>query len=395
MKANDMERIAVYLPWFLPWTGGIQTAALEIMRNLRQFHFEVVTNEYPHTARKDAMEDHMTVMRFPPMDFRTSRHLTFVPRKVRTLSNGVLEYLRSKKKKEYLRKADFDMLFLLRLEEVDFHRLAFGLESDYLKKMFFEMLDFSEFGSAVLYRDHSRFAQWQPGDVVGDFLLREIPHIQCIEIDGYEKAREFVQDEGLPTKLYHLPNSVDTSHFCYKSPTKSKVLRIGYAARLDREGTDLLLRFTSEIPDGVELRVAGLAPKDVERRFERLSRSPRVKFLGSTSYEDMPGFYSGIDVLLNTLPLRGIGRVTLESMSCGRPVMMARKGNRYPIIDGETGLLFDYDLQDLLDLVGRVAEEKEELLEMGREARRVVEKEFSHEVIMPRQASIFSSIISG
>ncbi|MCK4444921.1 MAG: glycosyltransferase family 4 protein [Thermoplasmata archaeon] len=364
------------------------------MRHLKEFQFDVLTNEYPHTSRKEVLEDNIKVTRFPPFDFRTTRHFTFVPRKVRTISQGFLEYLRARKKKEYLRSAAHDMLFLLRLEEVDFHRIAFGLGSSYLKRMFFDMLDFSDINIPLLYRDHSRFAQWQPGDVVGDFLLRKIPHIQCIEIDGYEKAKKFVEEEGLPTKLHYLPNSVDTSLFRYEEPSESDVLRVGYAARLGREGTHLLSKFASKIPEGVMLYIAGLAPKGIEKRYKELTKSPRVRFLGSISYEKMPEFYLGIDVLFNSLPLEGVGRVTLESMSCGRPVMMVRRGNRYPIIEGKTGFLFEYDLKDLLALIGRISKQKEVLVRMGKEARKVVEKEFSHEVVMPRQAKIFRSVIS-
>lgn len=388
-----MRKVAVYLPWFLPWTGGIQTAALDIMKCLKGYQFDVVTNEYPKTSREETLADNIKIKRFPPVDIRTTRRFTYVPRKVSTLFQGFLEYLRAKKKKMYLESGDYDMLFLLRLEEVDFHRIAFGLGSPYLKRMFFEMLDFSQLNIPLLYRDHSRFAQWRPGDIVGEFLLEKIPHIQCIEIDGYEKAKKFVEEKGLATNLYYLPNGVDTSFFRYTEPSQSDVLRIGYAARLGREGTDMLLRFASRIPEGVELRIAGLAPKGIEREYEKLTKSPKVQFYGSTLYEQMPDFYSGIDVLLNSLPLEGIGRVTLESMSCGRPVMMVRRGNRHPVIDGKTGFLFGYSLDDLLTLVGRISKEKDTLVAMGKEARRMVEKEFSHEAVMPGQERIFRSVI--
>jgi glycosyltransferase involved in cell wall biosynthesis len=125
---------------------------------------------------------------------------------------------------------------------------------------------------------------------------------------------------------------------------------IGLFGRLNRwKGQHVLLRALAKLPD-VQAIIVGAALFDYdgyEAELRELAHSEgladRVHFTGFV--EDVPNIMAGVDVVVHasTHP-EPFGRVVVEGMLAGRPVVATRGGGVDEIVsDGETGLLVPPD----------------------------------------------------
>jgi len=115
---------------------------------------------------------------------------------------------------------------------------------------------------------------------------------------------------------------------------------IGAISRLRLEkGIDVLIRALDAVGvDDLLLVIAGSGPEEMAlRELAAASRAP-VHFLGHR--HDVALWLQAADVIAIPSLRESFGRVTLEAMAAGRPIVASRVGGLAEgIIDGETGLL--------------------------------------------------------
>ena len=198
---------------------------------------------------------------------------------------------------------------------------------------------------------------------------------------GYQGPVRVIPQFGVDPEIYTMcgPRSIVRRHgeSDFGLRTGDYGLTIGYVGRLVREkGVDLLLRAVSELGGEWRLRVLGDGPER-ERLMalaERLGIAGRVTFEGLIPSTQMPDFYPQLDVLV--LPSRTrpnwkeqFGRVLIEAMACGVPVVGSDSGE-IPHVIGEAGLVFpEGDVAALRSILARLqADEtlRKELAQRGR-----------------------------
>ena len=118
---------------------------------------------------------------------------------------------------------------------------------------------------------------------------------------------------------------------------------IGYAGGLlPEKGVDVLVRASAGLEQEWRLRFAGGGQEDALRELAReLGVADRVEFVGRLPSTQMPDFYRRLDVL--ALPSRTtptwkeqFGRVLIEAMACGVPVVGSDSGE-IPHVIGDAG----------------------------------------------------------
>lgn len=380
-----MKKILHYNPVYFPWIGGIETYIETIIDNIDCYDFEVITNALPNQSTLQRIKENATVRRFRPVDLRAIEFPIEASRKARALAIAISDILRINGKRNFLRRANFDLLHVHSVDIWDIMRLDGLLKTRLATQLARRLADFSFVKQPTLFTDHSIFCK-ASGPIV-DMQMATFENIICVEKQSYENVIRYTKENKLTKNVWFIPNSVDTGKFSYQEPPHKERLIIGYAARLGREGEELILQFIKEMPSYAELNIAGAGNAEEVTRYRKIFDNKWVHFYPNISQEKMPEFNHNIDVFLNPTPGEGIGRASIEAMACGRPVVML-SGSRYPLINGKTGYLIK-SINELNPLLKHLKEDRAELATVGKNAREVVDMEFSNKVVIPRIKEVY------
>ena len=162
-------------------------------------------------------------------------------------------------------------------------------------------------------------------------------------------------------------------------PNKGAILLLESLRELVRRTAITLLVFGS-----------GKLP-DVDGQFETVElgiiQSPRLQSI----------FYSACDVFAAPSRIESFGLTVLEAMACGTPVVAFRTGGIAELVVHEkTGLLADVaaGASGLLEGLSWMRHHPNERRNMGREARRRVEQEFTVSLTAERYAELYRSLVA-
>jgi glycosyltransferase involved in cell wall biosynthesis len=168
-------------------------------------------------------------------------------------------------------------------------------------------------------------------------------------------------------------------------PSHEGELLLGCAGRLSVEkGHHLLLEMMQQLKEQkihCRLLLAGEGKLDgfLKKRAEELGVDHMVEFLGFV--EDMPAFYSSLDIFLLPSAFEGFGYVLIEAMASRKPVVVFNVGSSMEILEhGRTGYLVPPNqVQEMAGRVIELAEDRELREKFGENGRSRVEELFSFE----------------
>jgi glycosyltransferase involved in cell wall biosynthesis len=140
----------------------------------------------------------------------------------------------------------------------------------------------------------------------------------------------------------------------------------------------------------VQFWVAGVGPMERDVKAEAASNS-RLRFLGNIDNADLPDYYRAADlVCVPSQYQEGFGRVILEAMACGTPVLASDCPGIREAVAGEGGWLVPATREAFAERLVKLFALPEELAERRKACRRLTENRYSiRNVEAIEQALIF------
>ncbi len=224
-------------------------------------------------------------------------------------------------------------------------------------------------------------------------------------IAGNQEAVGVLRKKGFRGPLDVIPQfGVDPEIYTPDSREPKDRPMVGFAGRLVREkGADLLIEAVSRMKSrSVQVQIVGNGSE--RSRLEHLASyrgiRDRVTFRGAVAPADMPATLRSLDVLV--VPSRSrpnwkeqFGRVIIEAMSCGVPVLGSDSGE-IPNVIGNRDLVFPEENVDALThKLEQLTSDDELRTELGRWSRQRVLDHFTQASVARRYYEVYRRILAG
>ncbi len=208
--------------------------------------------------------------------------------------------------------------------------------------------------------------------------------------------RRKLVDHGIsPSKIVTIPNFIDTSLYepCFED--RGYFL---YFGRLESsKGIGTVVAAANNFKGRADLLIAGTGPMEKDlKRAALAAGADNVKFLGQMTDAELARIVSGaVACIVPSVLYENCPYSVLESFALGKPVIASRIGGIPELVEeGRTGLLFEPgDETDLAQKMEMLLKDRGRAVEMGREARKKVEREYGPELHYERISAVYEKLL--
>ncbi len=155
-------------------------------------------------------------------------------------------------------------------------------------------------------------------------------------------------------------------------------------------------KVVNKYPD-IRLLIIGSGPtKTVEEKIIKALRiEDNIKFIPNVTYDEMPQYYTACDIFVLPSVSEGMPKVVLEAMACGCSIIVSDiPGCNELVKNGRNGFLVPTGRPDILAEVILTLYKKPALIrEMGYESRKIVELNYTWDIVAQRVEECYSSIL--
>lgn len=265
------------------------------------------------------------------------------------------------------------VLFLKKINAIHAHGLVAGFVGVMWGKVFNKKVVISthsiyNFPEKGIYR---KFAGWIFGNA--NFCL------------GLSKqAAEEISSLGIsPPKVSNFTYWVDLDKFKKLKDAKKNLgwqdkFVVLFVGRLvEEKGVIELLQSVKIWDKNITLVVVGRGPleekvKDAQEDFSN------IKFIGNIPQERLPTLYSASDILIvPSVSEEGFGRVILEALACGTPIIGANRGAIPEAMDETVGRLIEVTPYNIKEAVEYFFENRDKLRKLAKNCRAFAERRYS------------------
>jgi len=204
-------------------------------------------------------------------------------------------------------------------------------------------------------------------------------------------------------KIRYIHNAVDINRFKPREePSDKNLLYVGRVN--EKKGVGDLIHALSSLAQrfpSAKLLIIGSDPtggayiKQVKELAYKLGVDKNIIFVGSVPNREMPSYYQKASVFLfASHGGEGIPRSILEAMACGVPVVATEiAGIPEAVKEGVTGFLVSpRNPQSIAEKTATILGNQDLRAELGRNARQMIEKEFSWEKMISRIVAVFKEV---
>ncbi|HEX3049538.1 MAG TPA: glycosyltransferase [Aggregatilineaceae bacterium] len=207
---------------------------------------------------------------------------------------------------------------------------------------------------------------------------------------GYRGPLAVIPQFGVDPAIYAPP----------ERPRQGGTFKVGYAGRLVPEkGVHLLLDALASLEGIWQLDIAGDGPEKgaLREQAKRLQIADRV-FFASIPAARMPAFYQSLDVFVLPSLTRPnwkeqFGRVLIEAMACGVPVIGSSSGD-IPSVIGDAGLIFaEGQSDDLADCLRRLLRDPDLRRTLALQGRQRVLDNYTQAQIASQTVDVYHKLL--
>jgi glycosyltransferase involved in cell wall biosynthesis len=183
---------------------------------------------------------------------------------------------------------------------------------------------------------------------------------------------------------------VDLDKFLVQKDKKLVKKKVGWKKKfvvffvgrlVPEKGIPELLDAAKKWNKDIVLAIAGSGPLENHIQSSK-QKIKNLEFLGRIDQEDLPDYYNEADlVIVPSTHEEGFGRVILEALSCGTPVIGSNRGAIPEAMDNTVGELIDISPENIKKTVEYYHKDKDALVKKAYNARKFAEKRYSEKNI--------------
>ena len=218
--------------------------------------------------------------------------------------------------------------------------------------------------------------------------------VRVWQAKGYRGPHRVIPQFGVDPEMFAPPPARD--------PGRAFIIGSANRRLVPEKGVDLLLRAAAELPGVWRLHITGDGPAlpNLRQLAADLGIATRVHFDGSLPSEQLPAYLGNLDALVltsRTLPnwKEQFGRVLVEAMACGVPVIGSRSGE-IPHVIGDAGLIVtEEDVDALRHGLLQLMQDDALRQELGRRGRSRVLEHYTQAQIAAETVDVYRRLLAG
>ena len=359
---------------FAPNVGGVETHLTDLTKQIRDRNLPTTILTYQPLVTKARaplreIDGSVTIYRLPWIGFGLFNKLEPYP---------ALQFL-------YLFPVLFIAAFFYMLfkspciSAIHAHGMVCAAIVHYLKKVF---------GTRTVISIHAVYGWLYKLDdksILPRFLkkiLSSADKVLCLA----ERSREEIIALGVPpentgTFTYWIDLNVfrkmDTAECRKKVGIPADKFTVLFVGRLiDVKGVSLLIDAAKEMPD-INFVFAGDGPLAAKLAGIK-TKTGNIIYNGKVNNTDLPSFYSAADVLcVPSQYEEGFGRIIIEALACGCPVIATNRGGIPEAMDSTVGILIEQGYAPLREAIAELKTNRARLSAMKANTRKFAEQRYS------------------
>ncbi len=159
---------------------------------------------------------------------------------------------------------------------------------------------------------------------------------------------------------------------------KDKFVVLFVGRLIEEKGVLVLLEAAKRWNKKINIALAGEGPLR-EKILDQKSEIKNLIYLGKIDNNDLPKYYSAADlVIVPSINEEGFGRVIIESLACGTPVVGSNRGAIPEAMDKSVGRLIDVSEQNIINEIEYLFYNTKTLGNLSDNSRAFSEKKYSN-----------------
>ncbi len=214
-------------------------------------------------------------------------------------------------------------------------------------------------------------------------ILSQSDKILCLSKKSYE---ELILIGISPPKLDIYRHWVNLERFsprdkteCRKADNIENKFTVLYVGRLiEKKGIRILCTLAAKMPE-INFFFVGTGPEESFLK-EQAGKYINIKFFGLISNSEIHKYYNIADILcIPSQYEEGFGRVIMEAVACGLPVVGANKGGIPEALDASVSILVEPQIDNLGREIDALFRDREKYLQLEQNCRNFAERNFSED----------------